>query len=308
MGGGPAPDVRDRFAPPKAGVDGRRGAGEAEAEVSEFEAWSAYIGPNNTDYYLERFGRLSNGDSASWHWPAALFTWPWLLYRKMYGWAAAYFFLFQYVMLIPFLVLSALIPAAGPLWMIGYVLSYFIVPGMLGNRLYHRRSRNRIESIRRASKTNEQFLARLEAQGGTGNAIVFVVAVFVLIGFIGILAAVALPAYQTYTVKAKVSEAVVEGLTVANAVGRIYEQTGALPPDVDKLVAAVPHPSRYVSGIRMDGSNGVITVSIDAGARTQGTVQLMPRQGDDKHVTWSCASDELQRYLPSACRADAAPR
>jgi type IV pilus assembly protein PilA len=301
MGGGPAPDVRDRFAPPKAGADGRRGADDTE--VSEYEAWSAIIGPNNTDYYLERFSRLSSGDTARWHWPAALLTWPWMMYRKMWGWAAFFFFLFHNLLLIPFAVLVAVVPAAAPLWIIGYFVALFAIPGMSANGMYYRHCRNKIAKIRRSSKTNEQFVARLEAQGGTGNGIVLVVAFFVLIALVGILAAVALPAYQTYTVKAKVSEAVVEGLTVATAVGRVYEQSGALPSDVDKFVAAVPHPSRYVSRIRMDGSNGIITVDVDAGPRAQGAVLLVPNQGADKHVTWTCSSEELQRYLPASCRA-----
>ena len=143
----------------------------------------------------------------------------------------------------------------------------------------------------------------MEARGGTSNIAIVIIALIAVLFFgTGILAAVALPAYQDYTVKAKVVDAMQEGMEVAQAVGRQYEANGTLPSDVDALAAGATHHSRFVKGLRIDGSTGVLTVAVEVSPSLQGSLDFVPSVDTQKHVSWTCATDDLTRWAPAACR------
>jgi Tfp pilus assembly protein PilE len=290
---------RNRFAPPNA-APARHASGSDSDVLTEEEAWAAVIGDSNTDYYLTRFERLSRGESAPWHWPALFVTWYWMLYRKLWVPALIYFFAPSIVMG----VFSALLPRMAGAILLIWWLAIFIGPAVLANRWYYAHCERKIRDVRARGGSKEQMLARLEAAGGTSNIIVIVVAIFGLIAAIGILAAVSLPAYQAYTVKAKVSEAVQVGNEVASAVGRQYEQTGALPAaaDLDRLSADAARRSRFVSGIEIDPSSGALTVHVAATPSIAGTFRLLPNADASRHVTWSCTTEDLVKYVPKSCR------
>jgi len=106
----------------------------------------------------------------------------------------------------------------------------------------------------------------------------------IVIAIIGILAAVALPAYQDYTVRARVSE----GLTLATDAKALVGTSSATAPEL--LAAATAFNaqaggagavSKYVSGMAIDGVTGVITITYDAanvggGIGTNNTLALTP--------------------------------
>jgi len=105
----------------------------------------------------------------------------------------------------------------------------------------------------------------------------------IVVAIIGILAAVALPAYQTYTIKAKVSEGILGTSQCRTAVAEVY-QTGdpAAPPAAngwgcEQITAN--SSSKYVSTVTTD-VNGVILVTLtglsDLGAAASKTIQLVP--------------------------------
>jgi Tfp pilus assembly protein PilE len=195
---------------------------------------------------------------------------------------------------------SAAVPATLAWW-----LALFIVPGMLANGWYYRHCMGKIRDVRSRGGSKEQMLARLESAGGTSNIIVIIVAIFGLVAGIGILAAIALPAYQTYTVKAKVGEAVLVGADVAAAVGKQFEQTGALPAggEVDRMLSEAAHHSRFVQGVSLDGTTGVLTVKVEASPRIAGSIVMVPSADSNHHLTWTCSSEDLKRYVPRSCRA-----
>ncbi|MFL6697945.1 MAG: pilin [Vitreoscilla sp.] len=305
-GAADAGSSRNRFAPPNAGGASRM-SGDSDI-LTEDEAWAAVIGDSNTHHYLTRFERLAHGDSGGWHWPAFFVTWYWMLYRKMWVPALLYFFA-PWVGVIVIGVAAAAAPAlAAVLYLVQWVAILF-VPALMANRWYFTHCQNKIRDVRARGGSKDQMVARLEAAGGTGSIVVIILAVLGIVAGIGILAAVALPAYQSYTVKAKVAEAMPIGMEVAAAVGRQYDQTGQLPgqADVDSVVQHSTHRSKYVTGVDLDSASGRITVHVSV-PPMEGTYQLDPSSDNNHHLSWTCSStDKLVRYVPASCRPEGAP-
>ena len=299
--GAGASSARNRFAPPEAGRASRMGS---DSDVlTEDEAWAAIIGDANTHHYLTRFERLARGDSGGWHWPGMLVTWYWMLYRKMWVPAVLYFFA-PWVGAVVIGVIAAASPGLGAILYLAQWAAILVVPGLMANAWYFKHCENKIRDVRARGGSKDQIVARLEAAGGTSGVVVIIVAVLGIFCTIGILAAVALPAYQTYTVKAKVAQAMPVGADVAAAVGKRYEQTGQLPSqsDVDGYVQQAPHHSQYVSGVELDSTSGTITVHVLA-RPADGTYQLVPSSDNNHHLSWTCSStDSLRRYVPASCR------
>src|SRR3979409_2338117 len=101
----------------------------------------------------------------------------------------------------------------------------------------------------------------------------------IVVAIIGILAAVALPAYQDYAIRAKMSEVILAASACRTSITEVYQSGGPAPAanawGCENTTGGV---SRYVSTITTD-PNGVITVTIAAGinAKVDGkTVTLSP--------------------------------
>jgi type IV pilus assembly protein PilA len=147
----------------------------------------------------------------------------------------------------------------------------------------------------------------------------------IVVAIIGILAAVALPAYQTYTVKAKVSEVVLAASGCRTAVSEIY-QTGNTPPGINNWSCeTAASASRYVASVATD-ADGDITVTTSSDATLPLTVRnktltLIPFSTATAQMKasmignataiykWTCGSSTLtpsttipQQYLPGSCR------
>ena len=94
----------------------------------------AFLGPKNTEYYVQKFEQIERGSSVSWHWPAFFVTLIWLGYRKMWGWFFAYWLIYPFIMYAVLLGLGLLNPIVG---MVAYVAGYFIIPPLFANKLYY---------------------------------------------------------------------------------------------------------------------------------------------------------------------------
>jgi type IV pilus assembly protein PilA len=124
----------------------------------------------------------------------------------------------------------------------------------------------------------------------------------IVVAIIGILAAVALPAYLDYTVRAKVSELVLAASSARTCVSEIAQAEGTLP------IAAASTCSIAVVG-KVTGatvaSTGVITVAGSTAATSVGqpvTVTLTPSfDSASATVTWDC-SGTPSKYMPGSCR------
>ena len=127
----------------------------------------------------------------------------------------------------------------------------------------------------------------------------------IVVAIIGILAAIALPAYQDYANRAKVSEVVVAADACKTAVTEYYASAGALPGDAS-TAGCITDATKYVSGLTV-AANGVITVaaqSTGAAGIDGNSLTFTPTASSNGTLTWDCrtGSTITAKYLPQACR------
>jgi type IV pilus assembly protein PilA len=128
----------------------------------------------------------------------------------------------------------------------------------------------------------------------------------IVVAIIGILAAIAVPAYQDYTVRARVTE----GLSLAGAAKTAVAENAASATAFGAGWTA-PAATSNVTSVAIDAVDGDITVTYTAAAGN-GTVILAPLAGGAALVagtppaaaiTWTCTGGTLDdKYRPANCR------
>jgi type IV pilus assembly protein PilA len=117
--------------------------------------------------------------------------------------------------------------------------------------------------------------------------------------------AIAIPAYQDYTVRAKVSEAMQLAAPAKLSVAESMSSTGSLPTDSAAAGYSFPGATSFVSGIVI--ANGVITATVTSATGTSGNLVLTPTvvgATGSGQLTWGCTVNTTipTKYLPSKCR------
>ena len=121
----------------------------------------------------------------------------------------------------------------------------------------------------------------------------------IVVAIIGILAAIALPAYQDYTIRAKVSELVLAASSVRTSVTEKAQTDNALTSSGAGLT--VTTFGKITGGSVSDG--GVIVLNGDSTAASVGTavtLTLTPSLAGNT-VVWSCTGTPT-KFMPSTCR------
>lgn len=144
--------------------------------------------------------------------------------------------------------------------------------------------------------------ADVQAVSIGGAAAVVIPAAVIGLFVIGILAAVAIPAYQDYAARARVIEAIASAAPWRQAVEAHYSETKRFPRDASELRGAPAPADGGKSSVGLAG--GILTLTMAQGDAIAGkTVVLRPYLANGA-LQWDCAGGTVgQRYRPSNCRS-----
>jgi type IV pilus assembly protein PilA len=149
----------------------------------------------------------------------------------------------------------------------------------------------------------------------------------IVVAIIGILAAIAIPAYQDYTIRAQVTEGLNLASDLKAGVGEVYAQTGTFAGITTQTLlgsgaADTDKAGKYVTGINV--TDGVITITYGSQANSKisgATLALAPASNTNGDVVWICGKHAipssvvsggggaatntslLGKYMPANCRA-----
>ena len=144
------------------------------------------------------------------------------------------------------------------------------------------------------------FVPRFGAGGGAS--------LLITVAMIGILAAIAIPAYQDYTIRAQVSEGLNLSAGAKAAVAEFVQDRREWPMDNASagLEPASEISGKYVSGVRIEEGVVVISYGNNAHASIQGhSLMLVPDASSLPNISWECHSSEIpNKWLPAACRSN----
>lgn len=141
----------------------------------------------------------------------------------------------------------------------------------------------------------------------------------IVVAIIGILAAIAIPAYQDYIARSQMSEAMTLASGQKGAVSELFSQTGACPVNgAQGIPTATDIKGQYVTSVTIAGTvtgtgddavtNCTITAlmnstNISSGIKGKKVRLAMTNNGGS--LGWTCTSDADQKYVPKACTGGA---
>lgn len=225
------------------GVSTTSAAAGAASGISDAEM-AAFVG-KNADGYLAKFRSFTADGTASfavtWHWPAFLFGFFWMIYRKLYLWACIALAL-------------AFVPCMGIMAHIAF--------GMIANYLYFTAARSRIQRIRALpGPSGVDRAAALARAGGTNNAVVVAAPVLGIV-VLGIIAAIAIPSFVSYRQRAHDGRAKAEVQDACRRLSDIFsKEPGRAEVTPEDLLGSGFSPSPDIEMMLLDGRRGSLGLS-----------------------------------------------
>ena len=132
------------------------------------------------------------------------------------------------------------------------------------------------------------------------------VELMIVVAVVGILATNAIPSYQDYVVRGRVSEALAAMGACKTSIADYVANKGGLPTNLTASGCS-DSPMQYVSGV--DVLNGVVTITLatrmDLASASGGTLTLTPGTPTASLAItmWTCAAATIpSKYLPGSCR------
>ena len=133
----------------------------------------------------------------------------------------------------------------------------------------------------------------------------------IVVAIIGILAAIAIPAYQDYTIRSKMTEALTLASSAKTSVSEYYISQGSMPATEDAAgidATGTNYATPVVQAMdytQNSDTEGEIEISINAigGDTAAGDSFTMTGTGSGQGVEWVCATVDIdEKYLPASCR------
>ena len=133
----------------------------------------------------------------------------------------------------------------------------------------------------------------------------------IVVAIIGILAAIAIPAYQDYTIRAQVTEGLNLASDLKAGIGELYADRGR-GSDINSGNLGIPAASyksgKYVTQIEVEDGTIEITYGNSANSKINGGIlTLVPSVNDNLDVIWTCGGTGTtlpEKYLPASCRGN----
>ena len=138
----------------------------------------------------------------------------------------------------------------------------------------------------------------------------------IVVAIIGILAAVALPAYQDYTIRARVSEVIGFAAQMKTSISECIASQSSLADcdtmaEVGLVAADIQNASDYITTAAITANTAAIVITpnwtgangLGAPANTTGTISLVPT-ANAGGISWECQISVvgISKYVPSECR------
>jgi type IV pilus assembly protein PilA len=125
----------------------------------------------------------------------------------------------------------------------------------------------------------------------------------IVVAIIGILAAIALPAYQDYIIRSKVTELLARGSEAKNSITEYYSAKGTMPSTLASAGVSGTG-THYVRSVTWTGTALTIAATTTADSKIAGnTVVLGAVSTANGQVEWKCRAGTLApKYVPGSCR------
>jgi len=127
----------------------------------------------------------------------------------------------------------------------------------------------------------------------------------IVVAILAILMAIAIPAYQDYTIRAQVSEGMNLAGAARTSVAEYWTDKGSWPSDNTEagLEAAGSIEGEYVTGVQVSGGDITITYGKNANTKIGGNTLILEPTDSGGSVEWTCTGGDLDnKYRPARCR------
>ncbi len=129
----------------------------------------------------------------------------------------------------------------------------------------------------------------------------------IVVAIIGILAAIAIPAYQDYTIRAQVAEGLSLASGAKTAIAEYWQDRGAWPPDNDAAGLSAPASisGKYAQSLTIAGDQITVVFGGDANVNlaASGNLILRASNNNSSSIQWTCTASTIPgKWLPGSCR------